>query len=115
MGFAITRVEVIPYALPFKDTYVTARGELKQREIVLLRVHSDAGVGLGEAVPLTLRDDHSLAGVERELREWADSPEGPSDQLSAPARCAIDTARLDLEAKAAGVPLWSLLGASAAE
>jgi L-alanine-DL-glutamate epimerase-like enolase superfamily enzyme len=112
---AVTGAEVIPYALPFKDTYVTARGELKQREMVLLRVNSNAGVGLGEAVPLTLRDDHSLAGVARELREWADSPKQPNDQLSAPARCAIETALLDLEAKAVGVPMWSLLGAGAAQ
>ena len=115
MDSTITRAEVIPYALPFKDLYVTARGELKQREMVLLRLHSEAAVGLGEAVPMTLRDNHSLAGVADELRDWAEVPEQPSDQLSGPARCAIETALLDLEAKAAGVPMWSLLGANAAE
>ena len=52
----IVDVEVIPYALPFKDPYITARGRLEQREMVLLRVRSDDGlVGLGEAVPLSLR------------------------------------------------------------
>ena len=115
MDSAITRAEVIPYALPFKDLYVTARGELKQREMVLLRVHSEAAVGLGEAVPMTLRNDHSLTGVADELRDWAEAPGQPSDRLSGPARCAIETALLDLEAKAAGVPMWSLLGADAAE
>ncbi len=115
MAPAITRVEVIPYALPFKEPYVSARGELRQREMVLLRLHSDQAIGLGEAVPLTLRDDHTLGGVVVELRGWADSPDQPSDLLSAPARCAIETALLDLEAKALDVPMWSLLGAGAAE
>ena len=86
MDSAITRAEVIPYALPFKDLYVTSRGELKQREMVLLRVHSEAAVGLGEAVPMTLRNDHSLAGVADELRDWGEAPEQPRDQLSEPAR-----------------------------
>ena len=115
MDPAITRAEVIPYALPFKDLYVTSRGELKQREMVLLRIHSETAVGLGEAVPMTLRNDHSLAGVADQLRDWAEAPEQPRDQLSGPARCAIETALLDLDAKAAGVPMWSLLGAAAAE
>ena len=48
--------EVIPYALEFRDPYVTSRGTLAEREIVLLRLRDAEGVtGLGEAVPLSLR------------------------------------------------------------
>ncbi len=37
----LASVEVIPYALPFREPYVTARGRLERREMVLLRLRSD--------------------------------------------------------------------------
>jgi L-alanine-DL-glutamate epimerase-like enolase superfamily enzyme len=115
MAPAIAEAEVIPYALPFKDVYRSAPGEINQREIVLLRIRSaDGAIGLGEAVPLTLRGDQTLAGVIEELRGWAEFPDSPGDDLSGPARCAIDTALLDLEGHTEGVPVWSLLGAESA-
>ena len=91
----LSSVEVIPYALPFKEPYVTARGELRRREMVLLRVRDEDGVvGLGEAVPLALRGGVTLVEVVRELEGFAEheSVEG----LSAPARCAVETALMDL-------------------
>jgi L-alanine-DL-glutamate epimerase-like enolase superfamily enzyme len=88
-------VEVIPYALPFKEPYVTARGVLEQREMVLLRVRdADGVVGLGEAVPLALRGGVGLAEVVRELKAWAES--GVDEGISAPARCAVAEAKMDL-------------------
>ncbi|HST69831.1 MAG TPA: mandelate racemase/muconate lactonizing enzyme family protein [Solirubrobacterales bacterium] len=93
----LASVEVIPYALPFKEPYVTARGELRQREMVLLRVRDEDGVvGLGEAVPLSLRGGATLEQVVREL-EAAEGQE--AEGLSAPARCAVATARMDLLGK----------------
>ena len=68
MGVRIASVEVIPYALPFREFYVTARGSLAQREMVLLRLRSDDGLtGLGEAVPMSLRGGVNLARVVTEL------------------------------------------------
>lgn len=88
-------VEVIPYALPFEKPYVTARGVLEQREMVLLRARDEDGVvGLGEAVPLSLRGGASLTQVVRELEEWVEMQE--DEELSAPSRCAVATARMDL-------------------
>lgn len=91
----IAAVEVIPYALPFKEPYVTARGVLERREMVLLRVRDEDGaVGLGEAVPLSLRGGIGLTEVVKELEGWAERQE--DEGLSAPARCAVATARADL-------------------
>jgi o-succinylbenzoate synthase len=91
----LASVEVIPYALPFERPYVTARGTLRQREMVLLRLRDEDGVvGLGEAVPLSLRGGASLEQVVRELEGWAEQRELRG--LSAPARCAISTAEMDL-------------------
>jgi muconate cycloisomerase len=93
----LSSVEVIPYALPFKRPYATARGVLREREMVLLRVRDEDGVvGLGEAVPLSLRGGTSLGQVVRELEEWAEAQAVEVEGLSAPARCAVATARMDL-------------------
>ncbi len=74
MSLRLASVEVIPYALPFREPYVTARGTLARREMVLLRLRTDDGtVGLGEAVPLSLRGGATLAQVVRELEEVRES------------------------------------------
>jgi muconate cycloisomerase len=97
----IASVEVIPYALPFKAAYVTARGVLERREMVLLRVRdADGIVGLGEAVPLSLRGGVSLTEVVGELEEWAERQ--VDEGLSTPSRCAVATARIDLLGRRAG-------------
>jgi L-alanine-DL-glutamate epimerase-like enolase superfamily enzyme len=113
----LASAEVIPYALPFKEPYVTARGRLEQREMVLLRLRSEEGlVGLGEAVPLSMRGGAGLAEVVDELEALSTSDvlrttverhrqDEPSEvgealagdpALSAPAKCAALTAVLDL-------------------
>jgi muconate cycloisomerase len=93
------KAEVVPYALPFKEPYVTARGRLTRREMVLLRIRDDDGIeGLGEAVPLSLRGGVRIDRVVREL-EGLDPAQGTPDGLSLPARCALSTALLDLEEK----------------
>lgn len=105
----IAAVEVIPYALPFGAPYVTARGRLARREMVLLRLRSDDGlIGLGEAVPLSLRGGAGLAHVVDELeglgeRDSLDEAalRGDALNLSAPSRCAALTALLDLRGRTA--------------
>jgi O-succinylbenzoate synthase len=105
----IASVEVVPYALPFREPYVTASGTLTRRELVLLRLCSDDGlVGLGEAVPLSLRGGTSLAQVVAELerlgeRDRLDETLLRDDAagLSPPARCAALTALLDLRGRRA--------------
>jgi muconate cycloisomerase len=65
-------------------------------------------------VPLSLRGGASLAEVVAELRRWARAPsEKPEarQSLSAPARCAVDTALLDLYARQQTAPAWQVLGA----
>jgi L-Ala-D/L-Glu epimerase / N-acetyl-D-glutamate racemase len=103
VGVRIASVEVIPYALPFREFYVTARGSLAQREMVLLRLRSDDGLtGLGEAVPMSLRGGATLARVVAELELLSELSEldevslrGGVANLSAPARCAALTALRD--------------------
>jgi o-succinylbenzoate synthase len=101
----LASVEVIPYALPFKEPYVTARGTLAQREMVLLRLRDEEGVaGLGEAVPLSMRGGATLAQVVGELEglaELAELEETHLPRLSPPSRCAALTALMDLRGRRA--------------
>jgi len=100
----IRSLEVTPYALPFREPYVTARGRIDRREMALLRVRDDEGrVGLGEAVPLSMRGGASLAQVVAELEALGQRASldeatlrGDAVGLSAPARSAALTALLDL-------------------
>jgi len=109
MSVRIASVEVIPYALPFRQPYVTGRGRLDRREMVLLRLRSDDGmVGLGEAVPLSLRVATGLAHVVDELERLGERAsldeatlQGDALSLSPPARCAALTALLDLRGRRA--------------
>jgi muconate cycloisomerase len=126
----ISAIEAVPFALPFAEPYVTARGRLERREMVLVRLRTDEGLeGLGEAVPLSLRGGVALEDVVAEIRERvapqlvgidldAESPgqvESIAAGLSAPAAAAIDVARLDLAAKLVSLPLWRALGAKEAQ
>ena len=105
----VASAEVVPYALPFRRPYVTARGTLRRREMVLLRLRDEEGrVGLGEAVPLALRGGANLETVVRELDALAETalldPGGfaadvHAAALSAPALCAVETALWDLAAR----------------
>ena len=79
MTVDLASFEVIPYALPFKEPYVTARGTLTRREMVLLRIRDEDGVeGLGEAVPLSLRGGVTIEDVVRELEGLGDDGTSPS-------------------------------------
>lgn len=105
----IASLEVVPYALPFRKPYVTARGQIDRREMVLLRLRDEDGLeGLGEAVPLSLRGGTSLAQVVAELealggRDSLDEAmlRDESTALSPPTRCAALTALLDMRGRTA--------------
>jgi o-succinylbenzoate synthase len=125
----ITSVDAIPYSLPFRSPYVTARGRLERREVVLVRLRTDAGLdGLGDAVPLSLRGGASLEAIERQVRESAaprlvdktleptgPAPAPPVSGLLPPVAAAIEMGLLDLAGKLAGVPAWRLLGAKSTQ
>ncbi len=121
--FGIDRLEVVPYALRFEQPYVTARGRLEQRELVLVRLHSSGIAGLGEAAPLLLRGGASLAQIVEQLercRPLLEGAEANSEGLlldcaslgiSPQSLAAIEVALLDLRGKRDDRPAWELLGA----
>lgn len=126
----VESLEAIPYSLPFREPYVTARGELTERRLVLVRVRAEGLTGLGEAAALSLRGGagieaicSDLEGVCRDAlveggfdpgRIWSAIARCRARGASAPALAALDIALHDLAAQGAGVPLWRLLGAESA-
>lgn len=105
-------VEVIPFALSFRRPYVTAAGRLERRQSVLLRVRDENGISAyGEGVPMTLRGGDGLETVVGQLRAWA--TDGSLLPTAPPARCAVEMAMADLEAKRHRQPLWRHLDPAA--
>jgi L-Ala-D/L-Glu epimerase len=131
----IAEVEIVPYALPFERPYVTSRGTLERREMILLRLRTEAGIlGLGEAVPLSLRGGDTARRVERSLARVARrlarldvaamADEQPlaaavdavihvtaGRRLPAPAKAAVEMALFDLAGRISRTPLWQMLRA----
>jgi L-Ala-D/L-Glu epimerase len=128
----IERLELIPFSLPFREPYLTARGRLDRRELILVRLRSSGGPdGLGEAAPLALRGGPGLETVADDLRRLcAPVIEGAKLTLSTlsdliavcaargvsrQALAGVDLALHDLLGKVEGKPIWQLLGATQAQ
>ena len=68
----IEHVETVVYSLPFREPYVTARGEISEREMVLLRLRTDAGFdGLGEGRNNALLISSAQKRVHRQTQNFA--------------------------------------------
>ncbi|HEY6637295.1 MAG TPA: mandelate racemase/muconate lactonizing enzyme family protein [Solirubrobacterales bacterium] len=123
-------IEVIPYSLPFREPYITARGELRERKLVLVRIRGEGVEGWGETTALSLRGGIGIEQIASEIRDrcWPGLLDGdlePTRIWSAIARCrnrgaspqavaAVDIALHDLIGRASNEPVWRLLGAQEA-
>ncbi|GAB2842736.1 muconate cycloisomerase [Streptomyces deserti] len=121
----ITKVEAIPFAIPYRKPLVFASGEVRTADHVLVRVHTDDGLtGVAEAPPrpYTYGETQAsivaviekifapqvlgLSALEREaVHEKLDRTVG-----NPTAKAAIDMALWDLLGQAAGMPVSGLLG-----
>jgi len=124
-------LEAIPYSLPFREPYVTARGRLTERELVLVRIRGEGLEGFGETAALSLRGGAGVAELAREIEQicwpvlsdagfdpariWSALARCRSRGASAPALAAIDIALHDLAGKAGGQPVYRLLGGKTLE
>jgi len=134
----VARVEVLPYRLPLQHPWHTAAGALTERGGFVVRLTDSSGrCGVGEAGPVYWAGGESLecaAAALHAAAEWlgrcdrvtilhntlcgSAQPCVPTDlpaglRQSPAARCAIDTALLDLLARAAGQPVAALLSPAA--
>jgi len=120
-------VDLVPYAIPFREPLVTARGTLTSRRGALLRLRADCGPGgaglegVGDFAPHPAAPDSLVDEEWKRLREAAALLEGLGlDGLDAAlvdlralpsaARSATVTALLDLKSRSAGRPLRDEIG-----
>src|SRR5262245_55475168 len=124
----ITRIEPIPVAVPLKKglSAKTAHGEHATSLFVLVRVHTDAGIiGLGEATISALWSGETPGGTVAAIREYiapALVGKDPRDitaarramdfmiKLNPFTKAAVEMALWDVAGRAAGLPVYQLLG-----
>ena len=97
------------------QVFTIARGSRTEAQVLTVKITKDGNTGWGECVPYA-RYDETLESVEAEI---AGLPaQFTRDELQSllpagAARNAVDCALWDLEAKAAGKPVWELAGLDA--
>lgn len=109
-------LEIVQVSTPLKKAFVISRGTKTAAHTIQVHLHQDGKTGRGECVPYPRYGETAQgvidaieavrSGIERgmcreELRRVV--PAGA-------ARCAIDCALWDLEAKLSGTPVWQLAG-----
>lgn len=114
------RLEHREFTVPLSRPLGTARGEITEREGVLVRIGDGGRHGVGEAAPLPGWTESLAACRDALERAAAALPEGPDAALDAvdadrpAARHALSLALADLRAARAGVPLYRYLGGGSA-
>lgn len=121
----ITRIEAIPFAIPYTKPLRFASGEVHVAQHVLVRVHADDGVvGVAEAPPRPFTYGETQTGVRAVIDEiFAPAAAGLSlldrEQLRArlgrtvgnpTAKAAVDMAVWDALGRTLGLPVTELLG-----
>jgi L-alanine-DL-glutamate epimerase-like enolase superfamily enzyme len=125
-SLTITKIDVIPARLPLHEPFVISYGTFPDVPTVLVRVEtSDGLVGWGEATPdpnvtgesfwgtaETIRRDlaPAILGEDARNRETAISALDHRVAGCPAAKAALDIALHDLVGRAAGLPVWALLG-----
>ena len=110
------RLEIAHVSSPLRAAFAISRGAKTQAETVRVRISDSTNAGRGEGVPYA-RYGETVDSVTAALESVRCQVEAGIDlatlQLTLPAgaaRCALDCALWDLEAKRAGRPVWQLAG-----
>ena len=125
----VTELVLDPRDIPLRQPFVTPRGTLTHRRLILVGLAADQTVGWGECGPLgsigvrseTIEAATQALSASRVLLEGStfsgidELGQAISKIASASTRAAIETAAWDLTARLAGQPLWSVLGGNRLE
>lgn len=111
---------IAPYALPLRRPWVDARGRLDERRGWLVALRAGDRFGFGECAPLESAGTENAAeaapalealvrGVSGRLPEDGIGALPPAPGPAPAARCAVETALLDLRAQVLGLPMAACL------
>jgi len=116
MGFgsaAVDRVRAWRVQLEMKQPFSSARSQIRDRQVVLIRIEAGGNHGWGEAAPVPGHSRESIAEIWSNLRSAvADRGVDAHQLVTGMLHAAFSQAKDDLTAREAGLPLWSLLGGS---
>ncbi|MEM9667626.1 MAG: N-acetyl-D-Glu racemase DgcA [Pseudomonadota bacterium] len=109
-------LKIATVTTPLRQAFAISRGVRTEATTVRVAIDADGTTGRGECVPYARYDETVESVIDQIERVRADIEDGISrnDLLQAmsagAARCAVDGALWDLEAKQTGKPVWQLAG-----
>lgn len=110
------RLETAHISSPLKATFAISRGSKTSAETVRVTLTGGSLTGRGESVPYARYDEtvrsvlDEIEAVRGEIEAGISREALQSLMKPGAARCAVDCALWDLEAKKAGKPVWQLAG-----
>jgi L-alanine-DL-glutamate epimerase-like enolase superfamily enzyme len=110
------QLEIAPVSSPLRAAFAISRGAKTQAETIRVRITDGAHAGRGECVPYARYGETAasvIAALETARREIEAGLDRAGLQAALPAgaaRCALDCALWDLEARQTGTPVWQRAG-----
>lgn len=109
-------LSVIPVSSPLKTRFAISRGVKTTAETVRVSLSDGTHTGRGESVPYGRYDEtiesvtEQIESIRAHLRAGLSREELQSTLPAGAARCAVDCAMWDFDAKIRGKPVWALAG-----
>ena len=112
----MTKLELQPVSSPLRKSFAISRGAKTSAETIRVSLKRDGKEGVGECVPYG-RYGETIDSVAQQIETLRSALADGMDRLAlqdalppGAARCAVDCAFWDLEAKLSGKPAWELAG-----
>ena len=110
------QMTITPVSSPLKAAFAISRGAKSTAETIIVEIADGAHHGRGECVPYARYKESrvsvvaQLSGIEAAIQEGLTREDLQRRLPAGAARCAVDCAMWDLEAKQSGTPVWQLAG-----
>jgi len=110
------KMTITPVSSPLKAAFAISRGAKTTAETVVVEIAEGDFVGRGECVPYARYKESrvsvvaQLSGIETAIEERLTRQDLQRRLPAGAARCAVDCALWDLEAKLSDTPVWQLAG-----
>ncbi|MEM6651149.1 MAG: N-acetyl-D-Glu racemase DgcA [Pseudomonadota bacterium] len=108
------QMTITPVSTPLKAAFAISRGSKTTAETVRVEISDGGHRGRGECVPYARYKESrvsvvaQLSGIEKAIQEGLTRDELQRRLPAGAARCAVDCAMWDLEAKMSGATVWQL-------
>ena len=110
------QMTITPHSSPLKSAFAISRGSKSTAETVVVEIIDGEHRGRGECVPYARYKESrvsvvaQLSGIEAAVRDGLTRKDLQRRLPAGAAKCAVDCAMWDLEAKQTGTPVWALAG-----